>query len=84
MVLEMDVSRAGNEHYRAGDECIEHACLNFSHTHTATCSYQQLPNKTYVELTSENGHYLAAEIQKGVYMYMDNGVFGCTELVLKA
>ena len=58
--------RAEDEHFSAGGKCAENACSNFSHTHTATCSYmyQQLPNKTYVKLTFEDGHYSAAEINK--------------------
>ena len=32
-------------------------------SHVPAC-YQQLPNRTYVEFTFENGHYPVAEIQK--------------------
>ena len=35
----------------------------WSTKHTHTASYQQLPNRTYVELTSENKHYHAVAIQ---------------------
>ena len=31
----------GDERFSAGDGHVENALLNFSHTHTATCSYQQ-------------------------------------------
>ena len=61
--------RAGDEQFGAGGECIENECSNFIHIHTATCSYQQLPNKTHVELTFKNGHYPAVEIKT---------VFRCT------
>ena len=39
---------AGGEHFSAGDECVENAHSNFSHTQTA--SYQQLPNRPWVEM----------------------------------
>ena len=42
---------------------------NFSHIHTATCSYQQLPSKTHVDVTFKNGPYHAVEIET---------VFRCT------
>ena len=38
----------GREHFSPGDDCINNAPSNFSHTHTA--SYQRLPNRPYVEM----------------------------------
>ena len=46
--METHLFRAGGEHFSAGDEHIENMRSNFSHTDTA--SYQQLPNKPYVEM----------------------------------
>ena len=54
----------GDEHSSARDEHVENTRSNFSHTHTHTASYQQLPNRTYVELTSENVRFDAGEIRK--------------------
>ena len=39
--METNALHARDKHFRAGDERVENACSNFSHTHTA--SYQQLP-----------------------------------------
>ena len=44
------------------DEYIENARSKFGHTHAA--SYQQLTNRTYIELTSENVRFHTAEIRK--------------------
>ena len=63
LVLWTNALCAGDGHYSAGDERIENAHSNFTPTHI-TASYELLPNKTCLELTSENGDYHAAEIQK--------------------
>ena len=36
--------------FSAGEEHVENAYSNFSHTHTASYMYQQVPNKTYVKI----------------------------------
>ena len=38
--------------------------VRISVTHKHTASYQRLPNRTYVELTSENVHFHAGKIRK--------------------
>ena len=40
LMLEANAFHAGDEHFSAGHERIEPARSSFSHTHTATCSYQ--------------------------------------------
>ena len=44
----------GDEHFIAGDERIENAYSNFSHTHTA--NYQWLPNRPYVQIIATYGY----------------------------
>ena len=61
----------GDKLFSAGDKHVEKACSNFSHTHTA--SYQRLPSRTYIELTSENVCFHAGGDPK--VMQMHNGVF---------
>ena len=55
--------RLGDEHlalemneFRNGDEHIDSAHSNFSHTHTHTASYQRLPNETYVEMITTHNY----------------------------
>ena len=40
----------GDEHFSPGNEHIENAHSSVSCTHTPTASYQQLPNRIYVEM----------------------------------
>ena len=64
-MLDTQAFRAGgDEHFSAGDEHVANAHSNFSHTHTA--SYQRLPNRTYIELTSENVRFHGGEIRSYV------------------
>ena len=68
LVLDMHAFRSGgDEHFNAGDEHIKtgvQTSVTYTHTHTHTASYQQLPDRTYVELTSENVRFHAGEIRK--------------------
>ena len=76
LVLEMNGSHAGDERLSVWDECVEKTRLSFSHTdntHTNTqlYSYQQLPNRFYVEMIAivtatylRNGCCHVEEIQK--------------------
>ena len=50
LAMEMDAFSAGGKHFSAGDERVESAHSNFSHTHTHTAIHQRLPNKPYVKM----------------------------------
>ena len=54
VALEATAFHGGDEHFSAGNECVEIACLSFSHTHTHThthtASYQRLSSRIYVEM----------------------------------
>ena len=60
LALETNAFRDGDEHFSAGDECLSHGTWNIlvlqhfrasaTHLHTATCSYQRLPSRIYVEM----------------------------------
>ena len=45
---------AGDECFSAGNECIENTLSSFRHTHPA--SYQQLSNRTYLEIIVTHRH----------------------------
>ena len=63
--------RAGDEHFSAGDECVENECFKLQ---THKTSYQRLLNKTYVDMIASHSYsplktgdsymYHAAEIQR--------------------
>ena len=56
LALETNAFHAGDQHFSAGDEQVKNAGSNFSHTHTA--SYQQLPNRTYVDMIASHSYSL--------------------------
>ena len=81
----MNTCALGMKSFGAGDERIENVLLNFSHTHTA--SYQQLPNKPYVEMivtcrnspTKTGGITLSYLPLSTLYPHIRNSVHCCTE-----
>ena len=69
LALETNVFHAGDEHFSAGDACVENVRSTFSHTHSY--SYQRLSSRIYVKMIAivtasylRNERYHVEEIQK--------------------
>ena len=46
----MNTFGSSDKHFSAGSKYVQNVHSNFTHTHTATYSYQQLSNRTCLEM----------------------------------
>ena len=51
-MMEMNAFHTGDKHFSAGDKCVENTfgLQPHTHIHTHTACYQQLLNRTYIEM----------------------------------
>ena len=59
LVMETNAFYIGEEHFSAGNECVENTCLNYGHTNTS--SYQQLSNRPCVEMITVDWEIFAVK-----------------------